>query len=376
MPASGRLSLSSSINLATFRAVFRVATWFRPVKPAPIRLSGTSRVLCISTAGIGDSLLDSAGIRAVAESFPGIHLEAVIHHRRKDVAAHNPFLKKLHLLRKGPVAFLKLWGELRKHGAWDAVLFFSCHDPEARCLGYLLASQSTVGLTWRTTMPWLCAHNVGDRLLRKAHLAAQAVRIAAEAGAATSIVRMVYQVSEVDREGLNEKLTALGMPRAPGIVFQLGGGGGVYRDWPLEHFVELAHLAHSEGMGPIFLLGGPDHSEKATRFAGKASGLAFHDVVGKLPLAQSAALLERARCLVSTDTGIMHLGFAIGTPTLALLHCSPGPARVGPTYDAQRHAVIALPKPKGYRSPSEVSMSSIRPCEAFEALQMLRSREE
>ena len=370
----GDLSLSSSLNLFAYRAVFGFLAKARPPRSRAIQLGPQSRVIFFSTAGLGDSLLDSAGIRAVAEAFPGIHIEAVVHHRRRDIAEHNPFLEKLHFLRKGPHAFLSLWWSLRKRGPWDAVFYLSCHDPEARCLGYLLARDATIGLGWRTKLPWLCARNIEEPGLKKAHLAAQAVRVASEAGASGQTVRMVYAVKESDRAGLDAKLAGTGYPREAGVVFQLGGGGGAFRDWPAGHFLKLAGMAHAAGIGPLFLLGGPDHVEKSRKVMALADGIPLFDLVGKLPLPQSAALLERARCLVSTDTGIMHLAFAIGTPTVALLHCTPGADRVGPTADPGRHVVIALPRPPGYRSPRDVSMSEIPPGQVFEGLKELYFR--
>ena len=369
----GNLSLSSSANLLAYKGVFGLLTKVRPPVARPIRLGPESRVLVFSTAGLGDALLDSAGINALASEYPGIRIHAVVHHRRTDIARHNPLLEKLHFLRKGPHAFLALWWRLRKNGPWDAVLYLSCHDPEARCLGYLLAPDATIGLAWRTEMPWLCARNIDDPGLRRAHLAVQAVRVAAEAGATAAEARMVYEVAADDRIALDRSLSGMGFPLRPGVIFQLGGGGGPYRDWPAEHFFKLAELAHAAGIGPVFLLGGPDHREKAGEFSAAAPGrkLPFFDVVGRLPLPQSAALLERSRCLVSTDTGIMHLAFALGTPTVALLHCSPGDARVGPLADRDRHVVIQIDKPAGYRVPSDASMSNLRPEDVFPGLKEL-----
>ena len=372
------LSLSSSANLLAYKAVFGLLTKVRPPVVRPIRPGPESRVLVFSTAGLGDALLDSAGINALASEYPGIRIHAVVHHRRTDIARHNPLLEKLHFLWKGPHAFLALWWRLRKHGPWDAVLYLSCHDPEARCLGYLLAPDVTIGLAWRTEMPWLCARNIDDPGLRRAHLAVQAVRVAAEAGAAAAEARMVYEVAAEDRIALDRSLSGMGFPLRPGVTFQLGGGGGPYRDWPVEHFLKLAELAHAAGIGPVFLLGGPDHREKAGKFFAAAAGrnLPFFDVVGQLPLPQSAALLERSRCLVSTDTGIMHLAFALGTPTVALLHCSPGDARVGPLADRDRHVVIQIAKPAGYRVPSDASMANLRPEDVFPGLKELFFRNE
>ncbi len=374
----GKLSLSSTANLLAHRAVFGLLAKIRPPVARPIKLSAGSKVLVFSTAGLGDALLDSAGIQALATDFPGIRIHAVVHHRRTDIARHNPLLEKLHFLRKGPHGFLGLWYQLRKSGPWDAILYLSCHDPEARCLGYLLAPDATVGLAWRTEMPWLCAKNIDETGLRRAHLAVQAVRVAAGAGAKTTEARMVYRVAAEDRIALDRSLLEFGFPLKPGVVFQLGGGGGPYRDWPVDHFLKLAGFAHAENIGPIFLLGGPDHKQKAGEFAesAKADGIPFYNAVGRLPLPQSAALLERSKCLVSTDTGIMHLAFALGTPTVALLHCTPGDARVGPMVDRHKHVVIQLPKPEGYRVPADASMSNLRPEAVFPGLREVFFRAE
>lgn len=358
-----RLSFSSRLNLWFYKTIFASLWALHPPRPRPLRLTGRSRVLAFSSAGLGDALLDSVAFRALAETYPGIHLAAVVHHRRPQIAQHNPFLKKLYFLRKGPPGFLRLWWQLRRGGPWDAVLYLSCHDPEARCLGFLLNRHATVSLAWRTELNHLCAFNIDDPGLRRAHLAGQSLRVARETGADTKYPRMVYEVAPGDRAALDARLAELGITETPQIVFQLGGGGAGYRDWPVDHFVELGCALQAAGYGPLFILGGPDHKEKAARFAvaARERGLRFHDVVAKLALPLSAALLERAQCLVSTDTGIMHLGFALKTPTVALLHCQPGAARVGPLADLDLHRVIELPRPPGYKSPADAPMKLIKP---------------
>lgn len=373
-----RLSFSSRLNLWFYQAIFNTLWAFRPPRPTPFNLSGHSRVLAFSSAGLGDALLDSVAFRALAETHPGIHLAAVVHHRRPQIAQHNPFLNQLYFLRKGPPGFLRLWWQLRGGGPWDAVLYLSCHDPEARCLGFLLNRDATVSLAWRTELNHLCAYNIDEPGLRRAHLAAQSLRIARETGADADAPRMVYEVSAADRTALDTRLSELGISENPGIVFQLGGGGAAYRDWPVEHFVTLAEGLRQAGHGPLFILGGPDHQQKAARFAelATARGLSFHNVVARLALPLSAALLERAQCLVSTDTGIMHLGFALRTPTVALLHCQPGDARVGPLADRDIHRVVELPRPPGYKKPADAPMSDIAPAQVLPHVLEILSRHE
>lgn len=370
-----RLGISSRLNLAFYRGVFGGLVKIRPPVPRPFALHSGSRVLAFSTAGIGDSLFDSAGIRSLAESFPGIHIEVVAHHRRPDIARHNPFVQMVHLFRKGPAGFLHLWKTLRARGPWDAVLYFSCHDPEVRSLGYLLAPHHTAGFCWTTQMPWLVAHLLPAEPFERAHFAAQAEALARVAGTRPSTPRMVYEVREEERESLKRKLREFQIPPNPPVTFQLGGAGGPFRDWPSGHFAKLLQMAAAAGIGPLILLGGPDHRQKSRELIEMIRGaFPVWNLAGRLSLPESAALIEYSKILVSTDTGIMHLSFAIGTPTLALLHCTPGPARVGPLWAPETHEVVTLEKPPGYQRPSDASMSDLSPGKVFHALLRLVSR--
>jgi len=326
------------------------------------------------TAGLGDTLFDSVAVRALAETWPGIRIEAVVHHRRPDIARHNPFISRIHLLRKGPLGFLCLYTRLACRGRWDAILLLSCLDPEARCLGYLLNKDATLGYGWRTQMTGIAAHEIDSKELRQAHFVDQSLALAEVAGARTTNARMVYEVSAEDRQKMATFLTQRGITLRGGVVFQLGGGGGPHRDWPVEHFAALMKMAHDAGIGPLFALGGPDHRVKAEHLAELLGPVPYHDLVGKLPLSASVALIEQADCLVSTDTGIMHLGFAMGTPTIALIHCSPGARRVGPSADLERHEVIELPKPPGYKKKEDARMRDLQPETVFERLNGLHGK--
>ena len=61
------------------------------------------------------------------------------------------------------------------------------------------------------------------------------------------------------------------------------------------------------------------------------------DLVGKDTLKQLPALLERARLLVTPDSGPMHIANAMGTKVLGL-HAASNPARSGP-YSDRRYCV-------------------------------------
>jgi ADP-heptose:LPS heptosyltransferase len=356
-------SFFSRLSASLYTAAFRARARRRPPQTRPIRLGDGSRVLAFTCAGIGDTLTDSVVFKALRETFPGAHLAAVVHRRRRLLLEHNPHVNQIFNFHKGPLAFWTLQRELRAAGPWDAILHLRGNDPEPRCLSYLLDPDVTVSVPDMTRLDWLCGHHVIQPDWDVTHGVEQTLRIARYVGADTADPRLVYAVRDDERARLEEKLHGWGIAEGkPRLVLQLGGGRRAsWRDWPVPRYAELLRLAAAQLDGEFFVLGGGDQAERrdslARLFAGGARP--YHDLVGKLSLAESAALLASARTLVSTDTGIMHLGFAVGTRVVALIHCNNPESRVGPYGYGDRHRVVQLPRPAGYRTPADANMADI-----------------
>ncbi len=122
----------------------------------------------------------------------------------------------------------------------------------------------------------------------------------------------------------------------------------------------------------MIVLGGKDNLPRARELASilrqQTPAPRYHDFVGKISLSHSAALLQSARCVVSTDTGIMHLSFAVGTRVVALIHCNNPAHRVGPYGYGDRHRVLQLPRPANYRTPADVTMADITAAQVMEKI--------
>jgi ADP-heptose:LPS heptosyltransferase len=363
------MSLVSRLSASAYTAIFRARARRRPPQARPIQLGDGSRVLVFTCAGIGDTLTDSVVFKALREAYPGLHIAAVVHRRRRLLLEHNPYVDQLFPFHKGPLAFRRLARELRAAGPWDAILQLRGNDPEPRCLSFLLDPGVTVSTPNMTRLSELCGHRVEQPDWDATHGVEQTLRLARHVGADTLEPRLVYAVTEPERVALEAKLGAWKV--GPRLVLQLGGGRRAsWRDWPVTRYAELIRFAAAQLDAEIFVLGGPDQEERRrlleNLFAGGARP--YHDVVGKFTLAESAALLASARALVSTDTGIMHLGFAVGTRVVALIHCNNPAARVGPYGYGDRHRVVQLARPDDYRTPADAGMGDISAAEVFAKL--------
>jgi ADP-heptose:LPS heptosyltransferase len=356
-------SLFSRLSASTYETIFRARARARPPKAKPLRLGAAPRLLVFTCAGIGDTLTDSVVFKALRETYPVAHLAAVVHRRRRLLVEHNPYVDRIFLFHKGPLAFRRLHRELRDAGPWDAILHLRGNDPEPRCLSFLLDPDVTVSVPNMTRLSWLCGHQLEQPDWDETHGVEQTLRIARYVGADTREPHLVYAVRDDERARLEEKLRGLGgVGPNPRLVLQLGGGRRAsWRDWPVGRYAELVRLAARGLKAEIFVLGGEDQAERGREHARLfADGPPpYRDVVGKLSLAESAALLASARALVSTDTGIMHLGFAVGTRVVALIHCNNPAGRVGPYGYGDRHRVVQLPRPADYRAPADADMADI-----------------
>ncbi|MES2308864.1 MAG: glycosyltransferase family 9 protein [Verrucomicrobiota bacterium] len=342
-------------------------------KVLPVHLTSQSRVLIFSAAGIGDTLTDSVVFKALQESYPGIELAAVCHVRRQALLRHNPFVAKVFCYAKGIPAFFRLYLELKAAGPWDAILHLRGNDPEPRALSFLLNPGVTFSVPNMTRLQELCGHGVEQPDWDETHGVEQTLRIAYAVGATTKEPHLVFELSPEEEVASENFLRSQGLSGRPRLVLQVGGGRRAHwRDWPIENYAKVLEYFQNAPLD-LVVLGGKDHRDRSRVLARllDGKGIRYFDLVGKTSLVQSAWLLKSSKAVVSTDTGMMHLSFAVGARVVALIHCNNPARRVGPYGYGDRHRVIELIRPAHYAKPSDISMNQITPDHVIEKLKEL-----
>ncbi|HKP75458.1 MAG TPA: glycosyltransferase family 9 protein [Longimicrobiaceae bacterium] len=101
------------------------------------------------------------------------------------------------------------------------------------------------------------------------------------------------------------------------------------KEWPAERYAKLADVLEGDLGVRTLLVGG--RSPRELEAAATIERLASHRPLNLLEwdLRRLVYLLDRADVLVSPDTGPLHVGVALGTPTVALMGYT-NPRRVGP----------------------------------------------
>lgn len=109
--------------------------------------------------------------------------------------------------------------------------------------------------------------------------------------------------------------------RQPYVVFHLWPGGfrSELREWPADHWLELTRRFVREDFS-IVLTGGPTDMLRTKVFVQSCGDLASNvvSVAGQFRVPELINILADARCVVSVNTGVMHLAAAVGVPTIAL----------------------------------------------------------
>ena len=90
---------------------------------------------------------------------------------------------------------------------------------------------------------------------------------------------------------------------------------------PVQTCIELIHALNQQGKIPV-LLGAGQPSRDYINELYTHHCTEFVNMVDKTSISELGAVLTKCEALISVDTGTMHLGLAVGTPTICLFYIS------------------------------------------------------
>ena len=96
------------------------------------------------------------------------------------------------------------------------------------------------------------------------------------------------------------------------------GAAHATKRWPIAHWSALSERLEAAGYRPV-VVGGPEDRGLAQQLVAEGGGgNSVPSAAGEFSLQETGALLARARVVVSGDTGVMHMATGVGTPVVAL----------------------------------------------------------
>lgn len=320
------------------------------------------RILIIQVSRIGDTLLSTPTIRAIATHFSDATITVLGHPKRVDILKNIPFIHHVGEISKRSAFWLG-----RFSGKDFDLAFVFGHD-EALIRYALRVSRHVVAMKQKEDA-------LNKRLLHAAPLPAPMSRHAVHMqyslvenlGIALSAQSLAYVVSGGEQEWAHAELIKRELKdRFPLIGLQIASFPTKgYRDWPVENFVELANRVVEAYPRAHFLIFGGELERHKTLFLANSLGKCATHLAGSLSLRQTAALMNCLDYYVGVDTGPTHIMGALSKPMMAFYHPSSPSHFLKPL---QHPALTAVDHPLAGQVGPEASMAGLTVDSVWEQL--------
>jgi len=271
-------------------------------------------VLLVRFSSIGDILLTTPLVRALARRHPEAKLVYVTKRAMAPLVADNPHVSEVVTLEPG---------EPIRHLARRLRTLAPTHGLD------LHGSVRSAGLRLLVRCRW---SGYRKRKLARALLIAaklDAYRRRAPAAVAERYFEAARRLDTRPDGGPPEFCLGPGATdRAAQWLAERGLGGGARlaalapgaahatKRWPVAHWSALAERLSAAGYRSV-VVGGPEDRGLAQQLVAEGRS-AVASAAGEFSLQETGALLARARVVVSGDTGVMHMATGVGAPVVAL----------------------------------------------------------
>lgn len=304
--------------------------------PRPFQLSETPRILIVRLSAVGDVIHAMPMVNALRERFPKAFLVWASANPAATLLEGHEAIDELIVLGrrwlKSPREIFSLRRRLR------ALRFDVAIDAQGLTKSALAAWLSGAprrigfGDHWgREISRWLHTDLV---YTKTKHTVDRTLELIEPLGIVRPAIRFQVPLSEPERDAAGRMLSEMGIEIPFAIINS--GAGWPSKLWPPERFGAVAgHLARSWHLPSIVVWAGQEERSLAERIV--ANSDAHARLAPPTTLRELAALCQRARIFISSDTGPLHLAVAVGTPCVGLY--GPWPAEENGPY-GPGHVVV------------------------------------
>ena len=299
----------------------------------PIDKSKVNRILIRSTNWVGDAVMTIPAIEAVRENFPSSTLVVLARPWVAALLENHPAVDQVWAFRRGGGFFsdffemIRIIARVRRFGFDLAILLQNAF--EAALLTFLGGIRYRIGYN-TDGRGFLLSHAViRSRDILKRHQVEYYLSILRAMGWDKKRGEPRLYVSKKDRESMDALLGSkdigqedLILGLSPGAIF------GPAKRWPPERFAAVGDRAVEQWGAKVLVMGSP-HEKEICSSVGRFMRHAPLNLCGMTTLGEAMALIMRCRQFVTNDSGLMHIGAALGVPMVAIFG-STNPITTGP----------------------------------------------
>lgn len=300
---------------------------------------------------VGDLMFSLPALAALRAGFPRARTVSIIRESLEPLLVDCDLVDEV-LLHRGARDFFMTLGRLRAAGL-DLVVCLS-QSPRARLLAYGSGASRRAGLGGGPLESLLTESVEASGLPSTGNN----LRLTTALGCPTP--RETYQgllgAGKTDRLAVRQILAERGWSGEGDLVVFAGGAsrGREHKEWPVDQMMEVCRRVAQEGAWSVIV--GTD-DRPGVEHAPDDRVLDLRRYTG---LRELRGLLDQARLFVGIDSGVLHLGAALGTPCVALFGPT-DPEETGPQGEGHR---IVRADPSGHGVMEAIGVEAV--CEAVE----------
>ncbi|MEE9542986.1 MAG: lipopolysaccharide heptosyltransferase II [Thermodesulfobacteriota bacterium] len=280
------------------------------------------RILVRAANWIGDAVMSLPALDALKLHFPRAEITVLAKPRTAPIFENNPAVSDIIIYdsigaHKGLNGRMKLAGVLRERDFALAVLFQNAF--EAALIAFLAGIPRRAGYARDLRSVFLTDPVEVTAGIKKQHQVYYYLNIIKELGGGeveNPLPKITLTSGE--EEWANAFLSAQGIEKGtPVIGVSPGASYGPAKRWAPENFSFVLN-AVSKSSGAEVLIFGSEEDTEIARVLSSGLTVKHHNLAGKTTLREFMAIAARLDLFLTNDSGPMHIGAALGAPTLAI----------------------------------------------------------
>lgn len=266
-------------------------------------------ILIIQTAFLGDVIMTTPLVRAVAETFPNAEIDMLTIPQTRIVFRDNPHVRNILVFDKRSkskkvTAFVTALADIRRQH-YDIAISTSRSMTNA-LLMRLAGIPTRVGFASQKMITHPVTHPRGM------HMRMRYLALVQPFSKETFDAQTELFWTQKDAQSADEKLEQIKYPGRP-VVGIAPGSVWETKKWPKSYYAELVKRLDAANIN-IVLLGAPDERALCEEIRQESTAL---NTAGELSITASAALIKKCDLMLANDSAPLHMANAVQTDVFA-----------------------------------------------------------
>ncbi len=309
------------------------------------------KILVINVNWLGDVVFSTPVLKALREANPKAHIACLVISRCEEVLKNNPRINEIIVYDEygkhhSLLAKMKFIRYLRKK-RFDEV--YVLHPSLRRAMiGFLAGIPSRTGYNTKNRS-FLLTRSIPapEKLMHKIDYF---LNILKSCGIKAQDRKCEFFINDIDKQEGQKILKEKGLALGQKYVVINPGGNWIMKRWSVDNFALLGDMLAKKNKLKVVIAG----AKKDKCLADKIESLMKTKpviITGATTLHQLAAIMKASCCVISADSGPMHISVAVGANTVAIF----GPTSSELTGPVGEGKTVILQKDVGCEIPCYVS---------------------